>query len=222
MSASPRLPPPLLALTPGDLDASRAPQLVERVARCIEAGLRGVLLRERGLADRDFLTLALALRARLSACDGWLCLHDRPHLALACGADAVHLGGSSLAPRDVRRWLAPEIALGLSTHAHDARESWSDADYLVHGPVKPTSKSGTRVEGIGFEALASAVRSTPIPIWALGGLTPSDSSAVARTNARGIAVLSGLLAAPDPALRTREFVAAWSAVAPPQGRTGSS
>lgn len=215
MSASPRLPPPLLALTPGDLDASRASELIERVTRCLAAGLRGVLLRERGLADRDFLALALALRARLSACDGWLCVHDRPHLALACGADAVHLGARSLLPRDVRRWLAPEIAIGLSTHTHDARESWSHADYIVHGPVKPTLKSGTRVEGIGFEALEHAVRSTSIPVWALGGLTPSDSAAVARTNARGIAVLSGLLAAPDPALRTTEFVAAWNAVSTP-------
>ena len=202
---SARRPPPIVALTPGDARAG----LERAVQSAVEAGLRGVVLREASLSDRAYLELALALRARLDpALGGWLCLHDRPHLARAARADAVHLGGRSLAARDVRAWLDPELALGLSTHAGDDPRGWSEADYLFHGPVLATTKPGARPP-IGFEALARAVASTPRPVWALGGLEPADAAAVRASGASGVAVLSGILPRPDAALRAREYLERW-------------
>ena len=164
-----RLPPPILALTPGTLVAADVPLFVERVRRCAERGLRGVLLRERQLSDRVFLELAHELRRVLPRESGaWLALHDRPHLALSVGADAVHLGGRSLAPAAVRAWLPRTVALGLSTHTGDEPATWREADYLFHGPVKATRKGADTIQGIGFEALACAVRRTSVPVWALG------------------------------------------------------
>lgn len=211
MSRAPRrLPPPLLALTPGDLDAAAGRALLPVIRHCAENGLRGVLLREPALGDREYLELARELRELLRREHGaWLGLHDRPHLALAADADGVHLGGRSLRAALVRSWLAPEIALGLSTHRGDDPASWLDADYLFHGPVLETHKGSTRVEGIGFAALAGACAAARAPVWALGGLAPEHAAQVRASGAHGFAVLSGVLSRPDAAARVRAYAQAW-------------
>lgn len=210
-----RLPPPVLALSPGTLAPGDAAAFLARVLRCREQGLRGVVLRERALSDRDYLALASAVRVALPRdSGGWLAVHDRPHLALAADADAVHLGGRSLEPASVRSWIGPDIALGLSTHAADDSASWQGADYLVHGPVCATLKGDTRVEGIGFEALARGVARSSVPMWALGGLGPEHATSVSRAGARGMAVLGGLLAHPQAERRTAEYMRAWLEAAP--------
>lgn len=210
-----RLPPPILALSPGTLVQGDAAAFIARVLRCREHGLRGVVLREKQLSDRDYLALARSLRDALPReLDGWLALHDRPHLALAADADAVQLGGRSVAPARARAWLAAGIALGLSTHATDEAQSWTGADYLVHGPVCATRKGEASVAGIGFEALGRAVARAHVPVWALGGLGPEHASSVAGSGARGMAVLSGLLAHAQAEHRAEEYVQAWLAAVP--------
>lgn len=210
-----RLPPPVLALSPGTLAPGDAAAFLARVLRCREQGLRGVVLRERALSDRDYLALAGAVRAALPReSGGWLAVHDRPHLASAADADGVHLGGRSLGPASVRNWLGQDIALGLSTHADDDAASWLGADYLVHGPVCATLKGETRIPGIGFEALARGVARASVPVWALGGLAPEHARAAAEAGARGMAVLGGLLAHPQAERRTAEYVRAWLEAAP--------
>jgi len=202
------LPPCLLALSPGTLvagDGRGAEQLVQRVRAAVAGGLEGVLLREPELPDAELLALALTLTRRFE--DLWVGLHDRPHLALASGARGVHLGRRSLTPQEVRSWLAPQIAIGLSTHADDDPTSWDAADYLFHGPVHPTPKPYP-VQPIGLAGLASAVGRTDVPIWALGGLGPAEAPAVIEAGARGVAVLSGLLPAPDPQTAAASYAAA--------------
>lgn len=201
MSAA-RLPPTLLALTPGD----GAGDLAARVARAAAAGLRGVLLREPELEDRPYLELARALARMLAPWpDAWLGLHDRPHLAAAAGAAGVQLGVASLAPAHVRIWLDPRIALGFSSHAGDDPERWRGADYLVHAPYGAVPDKGLP---LGPAGLAAAVRAASCPVWALGGLEPGDVPAVRAAGARGVAVLRGVLGADDPAAAARAWLAA--------------
>jgi thiamine-phosphate diphosphorylase len=196
-----RLPPSLLALTPGD----GAPDLCARVARAAAAGLRGVLLREPRLEDGACLALAGELARALAPWPGaWLGLHDRPHLAHACAAAGVHLGGASLTPDQVRPWLAPGVALGLSSHAGDDPARWSGADYLLHAPFGNVPGKGAP---LGPQGLAAAVRAAPCPVWALGGIGPDDVAAALGAGARGVAVLRGLLGAPDPARATLAYLA---------------
>ncbi len=206
-----RLPPRIVALTPGVARPAHAAvdELVRAARAAFAAGLRGLVLRESSLPDREYLELAVRLRALFAVRDGaWLCLHDRPHLAVAVGADAVHVGGASLAPADVRAWLAPEIALGLSTHAGDDARTWSAADYVFHGPLHATTKPGARPP-IGYAGLQRAVAASARPVWALGGIEPEHAVEIASCGAQGLAVLSGLWARADVAARTREYVAAW-------------
>jgi thiamine-phosphate diphosphorylase len=201
---SPRRPPALVGITPGTA-AEEGQELERRVARALAGGLAGLVLREPGLEDRDYLALALRLRARGPGL--WLALHDRPHLVRAAGADAVHLGWRSLAPAEVRPWLDAGIAVGLSTHAGDAAGRWEGADYLFHGPVYAAGKPGA-ADPVGPAGLAEAVRRARVDVLGLGGITPERAAEVRSSGAAGIAVLSGLFGGADPASRAREYLGA--------------
>jgi len=219
-----RLPPGLLAITPGTLDGARGADAFARtLERAAAAGLSGVLVREPGLSDRDTLALARRLREVLDrACPedsvpdsagpgrGWLALHDRLHLAAACGADAVHLGFRSLPAGEARAVLPDGLALGLSAHTHDDPSTWAPADYLFFGPVLETPSKKGLVEATGFEGLALAVEHAgPTPVFALGGLEPEHAERVHESGASGMVVLRGVLGAADPARAVRDYLAAW-------------
>jgi len=207
-----RLPPRLLALTPGTLRASE-PQvaLLQAVAAALSSGLRGVLLREPGLDERAFLDLARALRRLLDGVEGgWLGVHDRGHLALLAGADGLHLGFRSLAPERLPSAYRA-LAVGLSAHAADATARWAGADYLFFGPVRATPSKEGRLAPTGFDGLAEAVERSAAPVWALGGLAPDDAAAVRAAGARGIATLGGILASDDPGAAARRYAGALAA-----------
>jgi thiamine-phosphate diphosphorylase len=213
-SAPARTPPRLVALTPGRQAADVA-TLERGVAAALEAGLPGVLLREPARGDRELLALATALRARTAEHGAWLGVHDRLHVALAVGADAVHLGFRSLSPAAARAALAGAdgVALGLSAHAGDDAERWAPADYLVFGPLRATPKDPP-VAPVGFDALARAVQRAAVPVSGIGGLEPDDVDAVLGAGAAGVFVLRGVLAAPAPAAAVRAYLARLSAVDP--------
>ena len=191
------LPPGFVALSPGDLSGTGergAAEFLDAARRGIEAGLRGILVREPAMHDRALLELARQVKSLLPA-EGWLGLHDRVYLAEACRAQAVHLGFRSLAPADARRILPDGIAVGFSAHEGDDGAIWSACDYLFLGPVLETpSKRGWK-EPLGFERLALAVKRSPVPVWAIGGLKPVHVEACMASGCAGIAVRSGLVAA---------------------------
>ena len=198
-------PPRLVALTPGTLREVRGSDLLARMEAAIEAGLRGVLLREPLLADAATLELARALRALLEPVPGgWLALHDRPHLLAASGADACHLGHRSLSCAEVRAAFGADTPLGLSTHAGDDVAGWAEADYLFHGPLHATGSHPDRAAPdwtppVGADGLRRAVAATNRPLLAIGGIGPAEVPEALRAGAHGVAVLSGIVQADDPA-----------------------
>lgn len=206
-----RLPPRLLALSPGDLSPAHTARFLVEAARAIAAGLDAIVLREPELSDRATLELARELRLRLGP-RGYLVLHDRVHLAEASGADAVQLGFRSLAPADARSVLAPGIAIGFSAHAGDALEPWAASDFLLLGPVFDTpSKRGLK-EPFGVAGFARECARAPRPVWALGGITAANAREVLACGARGVAVRGAILgtsvgSAGDPAAAVRAFAA---------------
>jgi thiamine-phosphate pyrophosphorylase len=203
MSAAlpPPLPPSLLALSPGDLVlgegwVARRAELLERVRAAWRGGLRGVLLREPELPDGAFSELAVELGALLA--DGWLGLHDRPHLVRAARAQGVHLGFRSVNASEARRCVGPGVAIGVSTHAGDCPELWEGADYLFHGPVFPPLSKSTPLEPVGAGGLQEFVDLAQVPVWGLGGITPARAPEVIAAGARGVACLGGILLDADP------------------------
>jgi thiamine-phosphate pyrophosphorylase len=208
-----RLPPLLLALSPGDLAPRACAEFARRAAAARRAGLSGLLLREPGLPERDWLALALELAALFHAeADGWLAIHDRAHLAVACAADALHLGHRSLPPALVRGWLDAEIAIGLSTHAHDDPAAWVGADYLFHGPVLATPSKQGLLEPLGFEGLARGVRAAgATAVWGIGGLGPEHLAPALAAGAQGVAARAAVFGG-DPTRRMVPWLAALEAV----------
>lgn len=208
-----RLPPPLVALTPGTLDAQAAVRFGARAEAALAAGLPGLLLREPALGERDFLALAHALAERARARGAWFCVHDRAHIALAVGADGCHLGFRSLAPAELRPHMqggmAGSMALGLSTHATDDPQAWRQADYLFHGPLRDTPSKAGLLEPVGVAGLEQALARTDRPVLALGGVRPEDFAPVIAAGGAGVAVLRGIFGAAGssgPADATRAFL----------------
>lgn len=207
MSEERALPPQLLALTPGDVRAPALAALEGKLRAARGAGLRGVLLREPQLSDRDTLALAERLCRALGP-DGYLALHDRVHLARAARARAVHLGFRSLAPSVARALLPLDVAIGWSAHAGDDVTALADVDYAFFGPVLETPSKQGIVEPTGFGALRRACARSVVPLWAIGGITPEHARAAIDCGARGIAVRAGVLAAEDPARAVQDYVVA--------------
>ncbi len=202
-----RLPPALVALTPGTCTAAMGAELVSRVACAVQGGLQGLLLREPLLDDLAFLQLAERLRDVMK--EGWFGIHDRAHLALGLHADALHLGFRSLAATEARRVVGADVTLGVSDHANDGPDHLVDADYRTFGPIHATPSKAGVLEPVGFEGLGVACAAHPLPTWALGGLNPDHARGVRTAGAQGVAVLRGILGDPDPAGSAHAYRTAW-------------
>jgi thiamine-phosphate pyrophosphorylase len=203
-------PPPLVALTPGELEGARAVEgLVDAARRAFSAGLPGLMLREPKLDDRNFTEVAGRLVELAHDFGGrWLGVHDRVHVALATGADGVHLGFRSMTPGAVRELVGEGLTVGFSAHAGDDEQAFKGADYITFGPVRETPSKGGWLEPTGFEGLGEAAARTSVPVHALGGLRPEDVSLALNAGAAGVWVLSGILCAEDVGAATAAYLAA--------------
>lgn len=201
--------PRLIALSPGGLEMKDCRVFLGALERALAAGLPGLLLREPRLTDRAYLTLGREVaRLRASHPGLWLAVHDRAHLARELAADALHLSFRSLRPTELRPWLDPRLVLGLSTHAHDDARAWAEVEYLFHGPLHATPSKAGRLEPLGFAGLERALALACRPLLALGGVMPGDVPRIRALGAHGVAVLSGILTARDPAQATHAYLEA--------------
>ncbi len=204
-----RLPPRIVALTPGDLEPLARRDFAACASVALGAGLPGLILREPELCDRDFLELARELSLRCRAAGAWFCVHDRAHLAIEVGADALHLGFRSLPLAAARRILPDSMALGISTHAGDGADEFAGSDYRLHGPVFDTpSKRGLKA-AIGLEGIERAVRDSPIPLVAIGGLEAQHLSALRALGAHGACARAAFFPKDDSLSKTAQRVTAW-------------
>jgi len=155
--------------------------------------------RFKGLTDTAALEGARELRAATRDQGVLFFINDRPDIARLVGADGVHVGQEDLDPADVRR-LLPEALIGVSTHNARQFETAlaSPADYIAVGPVFGTSSKANPDPVVGAEFVSWASSRTTRPIVAIGGLNQANAASVVRAGARGIAVISELLKAPDP------------------------
>ncbi len=201
---------PLYLVT--DRHATAGRSLVDVVEACLAAGLRAVQLREKDLDATEFFDFARELREVTSRHGARFLVNGRVDVALAVGADGVHLpSASAVSPDVVRRVVGPERLLGVSTHSRTEVEAAAraGADFVVFGPVYETPSKRPYGAPQGVEVLAEACRRAPIPVLAIGGVTAPSVREVRAAGAAGVAVIRALLAAPDPAAATKELLAAW-------------
>ncbi len=194
--------PSLLLVT--DRRGTGGRDLVDVVAAALDAGLPAVQLREKDLPGRALLALAERLRAATARTDALLLVNDRVDVALAAGADGVHLGGGSMPVDDARRLLPADALVGVSTHAADEVRA-TTADYAVFGPVRATPSKASFGPPQGIERLRAATAAA-VPVLAIGGIEPGDVPAMRAAGAHGVAVIRAILAAADPAAATRALL----------------
>lgn len=181
--------------------------LLQTVEAALAAGIRAVQLREKDLTAAELLPLARALRTLTRQHGARLLINDRLDVALAVEADGVHLGGNSMPADTVRRLAGPELLIGVSTHGQEEirRAAEMGADFVTFGPVFATPSKAGYGQPQGLDALATACRLSPLPVFALGGISPLTAPEVKRAGAHGIALISAIIAAPDPAFAIRNL-----------------
>lgn len=168
------------------------------------AGVDAVQLREKDLDDGDLYELAREARALLPP-PTVLLVNGRADVALAAGADGVHLPADGVPVAPLRDRFGSRLLIGRSTHAQgEVEEALREgADYVTFGPVFPTPGKG---EGVGLAALATAAQAG-IPVYALGGVKIEGLGAIAAAGAAGAAGIrlfqsaSGLASIPATARR---------------------
>jgi thiamine-phosphate pyrophosphorylase len=175
------------------------PDLAAFVSACIAGGVDVVQLREKELEARPLLDRARVVAEVCRAAGVPFVLNDRPDLALAAGADGVHVGQDDAPVWLARRILGPEAIIGLSTHSRDdlAGSASEDVTYISAGPVEATpTKPGREGTGLEYVSLASA-RST-VPVFVTGGVTPEKVPILAANGIRHFVVVRHLTQAADP------------------------
>ncbi len=182
---------------------------LEVLAQTLSAGVRLVQLREKEWDDLRLYQRALEFRRQTAAAGALLIVNDRLDLALAAGADGVHLGQDDLPIVPARR-IAPELIIGASTHslkeALAAQEA--GASYLNLGPIFATqTKAGATP--LGVEAIDRIAPRLRIPWTTMGGIKSSNIGRVVSLGARHPAVMTAVTAAQDPlaaALQLRKII----------------
>jgi len=188
-----------------DRRATQGRDLAAVVAAALDAGLPAVQLREKDLPGRALLALAERLRALTAARGALLLVNDRVDVAVAAGADGVHLGGGSMPVADARRLLPAGALVGVS--AHDPAElSQCAGDFAVFGPVFDTPSKRAFGPPQGLERLRAAVAASPVPVLAIGGVSAATARAVREAGAHGVAVIRAILEAEDLAATTRALL----------------
>ena len=178
---------------------------VEGVREALAGGVDLVQLRMKNAFDEQVLETAHAFR---EVCP-LLILNDRPDLAVAAGADGVHVGQDDMGVESAREIVGPDMLVGVSTHsrAQVVAADRSAADYFAVGPVHETpTKAGRPAVGLGLVRYAAA-RATK-PWFAIGGLDTSNAHEVAAAGARRIVVVRAIRDAPDPRAAAAELRAA--------------
>jgi thiamine-phosphate pyrophosphorylase len=190
-----------------DRAAAAGRDLGDVLEGAIAGGCRTVQLREKTWPSGTLLPLARRLRARCREAGVTFIVNDRIDLALVVDADGVHLGQDDLPPDAARPLLRAGMLMGLSTHdvvqARAAQER--GGDYVAVGSVFPT---GTKPDFtlVGPELIRKLRPQIRVPLIGIGGITAANAGDVIRAGADGVAVISAVCAAPDPARATRELL----------------
>jgi len=191
-------------------DRRQAPggDLLRAVEGALDGGIRAVQLREKDLPGKELCLLADRMRNLTARHGVRLLINDRVDIALAVGADGVHLGGASLPASAARTLLGEEALIGCSTHSEsELREAVAQgADFATFGPVYPTPSKAAYGPPVGVTALAGACNRSAIPVFALGGVGPHNVGEVMEAGAFGIALISAVVAAADPRGAAAELV----------------
>jgi thiamine-phosphate pyrophosphorylase len=186
--------------------------LADLAARCARGGATLVQLRNKHSETRALIEEARAIKQALAPFAVPFVVNDRVDVAMASGADGVHLGQDDMAVEDARRLLGPNAIIGLSIKSvAEAEAARLDlVDYVGSGGVYATSSKQQKNAPIGPAGLARVIaalrrRAPALPVCGIAGIDASNAAEVIAAGADGVAVISGLSLVPSPETAARQL-----------------
>lgn len=165
----------------------------------LAGGVDVLQLREKDSSDEEILAAAVTFRELCAEHGALFVLNDRPDLAVAAGADAVHVGQDDEGVASVRERVGDEMLIGVSTHSKDqlAAALETGADYVCVGPVYATPTKPD-YPAVGLDLVRHAAATVDRPWFAIGGIDGTNVEEVAAAGAPRIAVVRAIREAPEP------------------------
>ncbi len=195
-----------------DRGLCRSRSLQDVVMQAVKGGAAYVQLREKDLTTRAFVEEAIWIKKMLVPHRVPLIINDRIDVALASGAEGVHIGQEDMPYKTARRLMGPKAIIGLSV------ETWKDVevsekldvDYIGVSPVFATPTKTDTKEPWGLDGLRRIKAASRHPLVAIGGINAENARAVIEAGADALAVVSAICAADDPEAATREILNAFT------------
>ena len=190
-----------------DRGLCRNRSLQDVVMQAVKGGTAYVQLREKDLTTRAFVEEAIAVKKLLIPFHVPLIINDRIDVALACGADGVHVGQEDMPYKTARRLMGKDAIIGLSVETWEDVEAANklDINYIGVSPVFATPTKTDTKEPWGLDGLRKIRAASRHPLVAIGGINESNATAVVQAGADCLAVVSAICAADDPSGAARNL-----------------
>jgi thiamine-phosphate pyrophosphorylase len=190
-----------------DRDLCGQKSLENVIMRAVRGGVAYVQLREKDIFTRQFVEEAQKIKLLLEPYKIPLIINDRVDVALACGADGVHIGQEDMPYATARSLLGAKTIIGLSVETwEDVEESQKlDVDYIGVSPVFATPTKTDTKGAWGLAGLAKIKAFSRHPLVAIGGITELNAADVVKAGAECLAVVSAICAANDPEAATHKL-----------------
>jgi len=190
-----------------DRGLAKGRSTLDIVRAAVSGGVTCVQLREKDCSTREFIEQAIAIKDFLKERRVPLIINDRVDVALAVGADGVHLGQTDMPLKTAQKILGDSMIIGISAESlEDAVEAEKGgADYLGVSPIYATPTKTDTAPPLGLEGLRSIRQAVNLPLVGIGGLNRDNAADVIRSGGDGVAVVSAIVSAGDPAGAARNL-----------------
>ncbi len=187
----------------------------DTVRRAVAGGATVVQLRDHDATTRELCALGSALHDELGRTGVPLVIDDRVDVALAVGADGVHLGQSDMDPHTARKLCGPSMVIGhsVSNVVQAKQASSAPIDYVGVGPYRATATKPDASDPLGADGVREVIAAGGMPAVVIGGIGEADLPVLRAAGASGVAVVSAICAAHDPEAAASRLRSTWDGLA---------